>query len=155
MIKDQPLSDAVDTAETNALARWLEDAMHAQDVRVVRYERLPGATYAQGFVRAYAEHLNLDGAELVRRYKAETAGLEADPGVGSAVARGHSIVAGFAAATTRPSALVMDGLSVNATTQVFTTICAASPRRSQRGRPPPSGQRVAGRPTTPRRGVLT
>ncbi len=42
-----------------------------------RYERLPGATYAQGFVRAYAEHLDLDGAELVRRYKAETAGLEA------------------------------------------------------------------------------
>jgi cytoskeleton protein RodZ len=37
-----------------------------------RYDQLPGPTYALGFVRTYAEHLGLDGAEIVRRYKAES-----------------------------------------------------------------------------------
>jgi cytoskeleton protein RodZ len=41
-----------------------------------RYSELPGAAYALGFVRAYAEHLGLDGHEIVRRFKAEAAGLE-------------------------------------------------------------------------------
>lgn len=39
-----------------------------------RYDDLPGATYAIGFIRAYAEHLGLDSEEVVRRYKAETSG---------------------------------------------------------------------------------
>lgn len=37
-----------------------------------RYRELPGATYAVGFIRAYAEHLGLDSEEVVRRFKAET-----------------------------------------------------------------------------------
>jgi cytoskeletal protein RodZ len=37
-----------------------------------RCQELPGPTYAIGFVRAYAEHLGLDSAEVVRRFKAET-----------------------------------------------------------------------------------
>jgi cytoskeleton protein RodZ len=40
-----------------------------------RYDRLPGPTYALGFVRTYAEHLRLDGAEIARRFKAETSEL--------------------------------------------------------------------------------
>ncbi|MCB2107825.1 MAG: helix-turn-helix domain-containing protein, partial [Rhodobacteraceae bacterium] len=40
-----------------------------------RFEDLPGQAYALGFVRAYAEHLGLDGDEIVRRYKDENAGL--------------------------------------------------------------------------------
>ncbi len=36
---------------------------------------LPGATYAVGFVRTYAEHLGLDGDEIVRRFKAEASGI--------------------------------------------------------------------------------
>ncbi|OEJ66734.1 hypothetical protein BEN30_11700 [Magnetovibrio blakemorei] len=44
----------------------LEDDRHAD---------LPGAAYAIGFVRSYAEHLHLDGEEVVRRYKVEAAGL--------------------------------------------------------------------------------
>ncbi|NQU60176.1 MAG: DUF4115 domain-containing protein [Rhodospirillales bacterium] len=36
-----------------------------------RFEELPGATYASGFIRAYAEHLGLDSDEVVRRYKGE------------------------------------------------------------------------------------
>lgn len=35
---------------------------------------LPGMPYAIGFVRSYAEHLHLDGEEIVRRYKVEAAG---------------------------------------------------------------------------------
>ena len=40
-----------------------------------RNEDLPGTAYAIGFVRSYAEHLNLDGEEIVRRYKGEAEGL--------------------------------------------------------------------------------
>lgn len=38
---------------------------------------LPGPTYATGFLRAYAEYLGLDGAELVRRFRDEKTGLHA------------------------------------------------------------------------------
>ncbi len=41
-----------------------------------RYEDLPGQAYAIGFVRAYADHLGLDGGEIVRRYKSENAGVK-------------------------------------------------------------------------------
>jgi len=41
-----------------------------------RYEDLPGQAYAIGFVRAYADHLGLDGDEVIRRYKEETAGVK-------------------------------------------------------------------------------
>jgi cytoskeleton protein RodZ len=41
-----------------------------------RYEDLPGQAYAIGFVRAYADHLELDGDEVVRRFKEETTGLK-------------------------------------------------------------------------------
>ena len=39
-----------------------------------RYEDLPGQAYAIGFVRAYADHLGLDGSEIVRRYKEQSSG---------------------------------------------------------------------------------
>jgi cytoskeleton protein RodZ len=45
------------------------------------YDRLPGATYAVGFVRAYAEYLGLDGAEAVRRFKREGRGLVPNRGL--------------------------------------------------------------------------
>jgi cytoskeleton protein RodZ len=38
-----------------------------------RHQELPGATYAVGFIRAYAEHLGLDSEEVVRRFKVEAA----------------------------------------------------------------------------------
>ncbi|MDB5406023.1 MAG: hypothetical protein JWL84_935 [Rhodospirillales bacterium] len=41
-----------------------------------RYDRLPGAAYALGFVRTYADHLGLDGDTIARRFKAEVAGFE-------------------------------------------------------------------------------
>lgn len=39
-----------------------------------RHGDLPGGTYAQGFLRTYAEFLGLDGDELVRRFRQEGAG---------------------------------------------------------------------------------
>jgi cytoskeleton protein RodZ len=42
-----------------------------------RYERLPAAVYALGFLKGYAVHLGLDGEEAVRRFKLEAAGLDA------------------------------------------------------------------------------
>ncbi len=44
-----------------------------------RLQALPGVAYAIGFVRAYAEFLGLDGAEMVQRFKAEVAGLDRKP----------------------------------------------------------------------------
>jgi cytoskeleton protein RodZ len=40
-----------------------------------RFRDLPGATYAIGFVRGYAEYLGLDGQEIVRRFKQENGDL--------------------------------------------------------------------------------
>lgn len=34
-----------------------------------RFHELPGNTYTLGFIRTYADHLNLDSADLVNRYK--------------------------------------------------------------------------------------
>ena len=44
-----------------------------------RFDELPGSTYAVGFVRAYAEHLGLDGAEVVLRFRRETDVLNEKP----------------------------------------------------------------------------
>ena len=41
-----------------------------------RFDKLPGITYAVGFVRTYAEHLGLDGTEMVRRFKQETSSVD-------------------------------------------------------------------------------
>jgi cytoskeleton protein RodZ len=38
-----------------------------------RFEDLPGQAYAVGFIRAYANHLGLDGEEVVRRFKDDAA----------------------------------------------------------------------------------
>jgi cytoskeleton protein RodZ len=37
-----------------------------------RFDDLPGSTYAVGFVRTYAEHLGLEGVEVVARFRRET-----------------------------------------------------------------------------------
>jgi cytoskeleton protein RodZ len=45
-----------------------------------RFNDLPGATYAHGFLRTYAEHLGLDPQLVLRRFKEETSGgLTAKP----------------------------------------------------------------------------
>lgn len=51
---------------------------YLEAIEAGRYRDLPGATYAVGFIRAYAEHLGLDSEEVVRRFKAETTDGGAD-----------------------------------------------------------------------------
>jgi len=66
------------------VARGLEiaDAARMLRIRAVylvaleegRFAELPGPTYVAGFLRAYGRFLDLDGDELVRRYKDESGG---------------------------------------------------------------------------------
>ncbi len=49
---------------------------HLEAIEDGRHRDLPGQTYAVGFVRTYAAHLGLDGAEMARLYKAEISGIE-------------------------------------------------------------------------------
>lgn len=44
---------------------------HLEAIEDGRFGELPGAAYAVGFIRAYADHLGLDSDEVVRRFKAE------------------------------------------------------------------------------------
>ena len=45
-----------------------------------RPDLLPGPTYAIGFVRAYSDHLGLDGSEILRRFKAEVCRTRCEAG---------------------------------------------------------------------------
>ncbi len=50
--------------------------VYLQAIEEGRFDELPGATYAVGFVRTYADYLGLDATEIVRRFKIEVEGLE-------------------------------------------------------------------------------
>ncbi len=45
--------------------------IYLQAIEAGRYEDLPGAAYALGFIRSYADYLGLDIDEVVRRFKKE------------------------------------------------------------------------------------
>lgn len=82
-----PLPDSVATILREAREqhdRSLRDVASSLNIRYVylqaiedgQFDKLPGTTYAIGFLRSYAEHLGLDGADVVNRFKAEVAGLD-------------------------------------------------------------------------------
>jgi cytoskeletal protein RodZ len=50
------------------------------------FSRLPGKVYAIGFIRAYAEYLNLDAQRVVNLFKAQSAGRTSDPALNFPVA---------------------------------------------------------------------
>jgi cytoskeleton protein RodZ len=54
---------------------------YLQAIEEGRFNRLPAPVYALGFVRAYANHLGLDGEEAVRRFKQETVDFESPRGL--------------------------------------------------------------------------
>jgi cytoskeletal protein RodZ len=64
--------------------RSLRDVATALNIRYVylqaiedgEFNKLPGNTYAIGFLRSYGEFLGLDSDDLVTRFKAEVAGLD-------------------------------------------------------------------------------
>src|SRR5689334_3126533 len=47
---------------------------YLQAIEDGRFKDLPGATYAAGFLRTYAEFLDIDPQEVVRRFKDEVSG---------------------------------------------------------------------------------
>ena len=59
-----------------------------------RLDELPGAVYAIGFVRAYADHLGLDGSQVLRRFKRESALLAAKPDLTFPIPLGERSVPG-------------------------------------------------------------
>ena len=64
----------------NGLGQSVEDVCQLLRIRKIYieaiensdYSVLPGGPYGLGFVKAYAEHLGLDGAEIVRRFRVES-----------------------------------------------------------------------------------
>src|SRR5882724_2578467 len=59
-----------------------------------RPDLLPGPAYAIGFVRAYGDHLGLDGNEILRRFKAESAVLDAKPDLAFPIPLGERSIPG-------------------------------------------------------------
>src|SRR5689334_25235068 len=51
---------------------------HVEAIEDNDFSRLPGRTYAIGFVRSYARYLGLDAEVMVQRFKEESAGREHD-----------------------------------------------------------------------------
>lgn len=61
--------------EQDAIAKKLRIRRdHVEAIEEGHTNRLPGKTYAIGFVRSYAEYLGLDANDCVRRFKAEIQG---------------------------------------------------------------------------------
>jgi cytoskeleton protein RodZ len=56
-------------------------ASYLRAIEESQYDQLPAQVYALGFVRAYANHLGLDGEEAVRRFKQETVDFEPPRGL--------------------------------------------------------------------------
>jgi len=67
-------------ATRNGLGQTVEDVCQILRIRKIYieaiensdYSLLPNGPYGLGFVKAYAEHLGLDGAEIARRYREES-----------------------------------------------------------------------------------
>ena len=75
-------------------------------------QKLPGRTYAIGFIRTYASYLGLDAPSLVSRYKLATAGMaESAPQVGPAPEpSGLRLGAGWTLSAIGAAALVVYGI---------------------------------------------
>ncbi|MEC7202676.1 MAG: RodZ domain-containing protein [Pseudomonadota bacterium] len=64
--REQRGEDVTQVADMLRIHRSYLQAIEESDI-----EKLPGPTYAVGFVRAYAEYLGLDGAQVADRFKEE------------------------------------------------------------------------------------
>lgn len=62
-----------DVAQTLRIRR-----VYLEAIEDGRFDELPGAAYAVGFIRSYATYLRLDVSETVDRFKSEMQGIEAD-----------------------------------------------------------------------------
>jgi cytoskeleton protein RodZ len=90
VLRQQREALGLDVDDVAAALRIKRDYLAALEAG--RPDLLPGPTYAIGFVRAYSDHLGLDGSEILRRFKLESAGLDAKPDLAFPMPLGeHSI----------------------------------------------------------------
>jgi cytoskeleton protein RodZ len=90
--------------QREALGLDLDDAAAALKIKpgylaaleAGRPDLLPGPAYAIGFVRAYGDHLGLDGNEILRRFKAESAMLDTKPDLAFPMPLGERSIPGGA-----------------------------------------------------------
>ncbi len=73
LLRETRLKLGRDLAMVSATLRIRQPFLEA--IEDGRFRDLPGATYAIGFVRGYADYLGLDGQEIVRRFKQENGDL--------------------------------------------------------------------------------
>jgi cytoskeleton protein RodZ len=84
----------LDLDEVGAALRIKPDYLAALEAG--RPDLLPGPTYAIGFARAYSDHLRLDGNEILRRFKAESTGLDTKPDLAFPMPLGERSIPGGA-----------------------------------------------------------
>src|SRR5690349_12316468 len=82
----------LDLAEVAAALRIKPAYLEALEAG--RPDELPGAVYAIGFLRAYADHLGLDGGEMLRRFKQESMLLAARPALAFPIPLGGRSIPG-------------------------------------------------------------
>src|SRR5205823_12735869 len=77
MLRQQRETLALDLADFAAVLRIKPAYLAALEAG--RPDKLPGAVYAIGFIRAYADYVGLEGGEMLRLFKRQLALLSAKP----------------------------------------------------------------------------
>ena len=67
-LRDERVARNLSLAEVSALLRIRED--HLEAIELEDFEQLPGNVYAIGFIRTYAQYLELNESDLIMRFKA-------------------------------------------------------------------------------------
>ena len=93
-LRQQREALGLDLDDVAAVLRIKPDYLAALEAG--RADLLPGPTYAIGFVRAYSDHLGLDGSQILRRFRAESAGLDAKPDLAFPMPLGERSIPGRA-----------------------------------------------------------
>jgi cytoskeleton protein RodZ len=88
MLRQQREARGLDLTEVAAALRIKPAYLAALEAG--RPDELPGAVYAIGFIRAYADHLGLESGEMLRLFKQQSALLAAKPDLDFPVPLGQS-----------------------------------------------------------------
>ena len=67
-LRDARVARNLSLAEVSALLRIRE--AHLEAIELEDFEQLPGNVYAIGFIRTYAQYLELNESDLIMRFKA-------------------------------------------------------------------------------------
>ena len=78
-LRDARIAHNLSLAEVSALLRIRES--HLEAIELENFDQLPGNVYAIGFIRTYAQYLELNEGDLIMRFKAASV----DPGIADMV----------------------------------------------------------------------